>query len=83
MYGWPEASLDALIDDFRLYDYGLSHGQVLIAAGIATSLYMPVTSPANLIGIEGVNNLKVNFRDCAGCSRLGLIPKSGRIDWLS
>jgi len=65
MYGWTEASLDGRIDDFRLYNYGLSHGQVLTAAGIALPLYIPVTSPANLVDGEGVNNLKVNFRDYA------------------
>ena len=65
MYGWPEYSLDAQIDDFRLYDYGLSHGQVLTAVGITTPIYMPVTSPANLVDGEGMNNLKVNFRDYA------------------
>ena len=63
MYGWTEASMDALIDDVRLFDYGLSHGQVLTAAGIGTPMYIPVTSPANLTDPEGTNNLKVNFKD--------------------
>jgi len=63
MYGWTEASLDGLIDDLRVFDYGLSHGQVLTSAGIGTSIYVPVTSPANLTDPEGTNNLKVNFKD--------------------
>ena len=63
MYGWTEASLDGQIDDLRVYDYGLSHGQVLTAAGIGASMYVPITSPANLTDPEGTNNLKVNFKD--------------------
>ena len=66
-YGWPEFQMDALIDDFRLFDYALSHGQVLTAAfgAAATPMYIEIASPANIIDGEGVNNLKVNFRDYA------------------
>jgi len=63
MYGWTETSLDGQIDDLRVYDYGLSHGQILTAAGIGASIYVPITSPANLTDPEGTNNLKVNFKD--------------------
>jgi len=62
-YGFPEFTMDALIDDFRLFDYGLSHGQVLTTAGIVSPMYVPVTSPANLYDLEPTNEKKVNFKD--------------------
>jgi hypothetical protein len=32
---------------------------------ISTPVYIPISSPGNVIDGEGVNNLKINFRDYA------------------
>ncbi len=53
---------NGLIDDLRVYDYSLTHGQVLTAMGLP-SLYMPVTSPSNISDLEAINQKKVNFKD--------------------
>jgi len=53
---------NGLIDDLRVYDYSLSHGQVLTVMGLP-SLYIPVTSPSNISDLEAINQKKVNFKD--------------------
>jgi len=63
-YGWPSSYFDGLIDDFRLWDKGLTHGEVLYTAGMPTT-YVPVGSPANVSDLETVNQKKVNFLDYA------------------
>ena len=55
---------DGTIDDVRIYDYALTHAEVLGAAGMPT-LYLPVTSPANISDDEPVTEKKVNFLDYA------------------
>jgi hypothetical protein len=53
---------NGLLDDFRIYDYALSHGEILSTAGMVT-LYVAVTSPSNVSDIEPVTQKKVNFKD--------------------
>jgi len=50
------------LDDVRVYDYALTHGQILTVPGLGTQ-YIPVTSPANIYDLEAINNKKVNFKD--------------------
>jgi hypothetical protein len=52
---------NGLLDDFRIYDYALSHGEILSTAGMGT-LYVPVTSPAN-VHDDGALEQRVNFKD--------------------
>ena len=55
---------NGLLDDFLIYNYALSHGEILSTAGMGT-LYVPVTSPANVSDSEPALQKKVNFRDYA------------------
>jgi hypothetical protein len=57
--GW-----DGLIDDVRIYSYALSHSEILTLAN-ASSIYVPLVSPANFYDLEPANSKKVNFRDYA------------------
>jgi len=63
---WQENSrfFDGLMDDFRIYDYPLSGNEVVAVRGLGT-IYVPVTSPANLSDAEPVTQKKVNFLDYA------------------
>ena len=63
-YGWPDSYFNGLIDDFKLYNYALSHGEILFAANMGT-LYVPVASPANVSDLEPALQKKVNFKDYA------------------
>ncbi|MHC4623920.1 MAG: LamG domain-containing protein [Planctomycetota bacterium] len=57
-----------LVDDFRIYDYGLSQAQVAyIVQGDAatTPLYVPLESDADVYDEEPANSKAVNFRDFA------------------
>jgi hypothetical protein len=53
---------NGLLDDFRIYNYALSHGEILGIAEMDT-LYVPVTSPANVYDLEDALEKKVNFKD--------------------
>jgi hypothetical protein len=55
---------NGLLDEFRISNYALSHGQILRIAGKGT-LYVPVTSPANVSDFEAAKHKKVNFKDYA------------------
>ncbi|MCK4294804.1 MAG: discoidin domain-containing protein [Planctomycetes bacterium] len=55
---------EGLIDDVRIYDYTLSQGEIVGAAGEGT-LYIPLLSPANIYDSEPENQKKVNFLDYA------------------
>ncbi len=55
---------NGLLDDFLIYNYALSHGEILSIASTGT-LYVPVTSPANVYDSEPALQKKVNFRDYA------------------
>ena len=63
---WQEGSrfFDGLMDDFRIYDYVLTENEVLAVAGLGT-IYVPVTSPANVHDLEPITQKKVNFLDYA------------------
>ena len=52
------------IDDLRIYNYALSHGEVRSILGLPT-LYVPVSSPANISDDEPATERKVNFLDYA------------------
>ncbi|MHC4623556.1 MAG: LamG domain-containing protein, partial [Planctomycetota bacterium] len=56
-----------LVDDFRIYDYGLSQAQVayIVQGDAATPLYIPLESSANVYDAEPANSKAVNFRDYA------------------
>jgi hypothetical protein len=59
---------EGLVDDFRIYDYGLSMAQVAyIVQGDAatTPLYIPLESDADVYDEEPANSKAVNFRDFA------------------
>jgi hypothetical protein len=62
--GAADAGWDGRIDDVRIYDYALSHGEVLHLAG-ADEIYVPLVSPANLYDAEPINSKFVNFKDYA------------------
>jgi hypothetical protein len=51
-----------MLDDVRAYNYALSRGEILSLAGKST-VYVPVTSPANISDLEPVLEKKVNFKD--------------------
>ena len=55
---------NGLLDDFRIYNYALSHGEILSTAGMGT-LYVPVTSPSNVYDLEPATQQVVNFKDYA------------------
>jgi len=61
-YGWTDFTLNGRIDDLRVYNYALTHGQVLTAGGYGVT-YLPITSPANISDLEPTNQKKVNFKD--------------------
>ncbi|MHC4617044.1 MAG: LamG domain-containing protein [Planctomycetota bacterium] len=56
-----------LVDDFRIYDYGLSQPQVayIVQGDSLTPLYIPMESKADLYDEEPANSKAVNFRDLA------------------
>jgi hypothetical protein len=54
-----------MLDDVRIYNYALTHGEVLSLAGVGT-LYVPVPSPAELYEGEAEGSRVINFRDYAG-----------------
>jgi len=56
---------NGMLDDVRIYNYALTHGEVLSLAGVGT-LYVPVPSPAELYGAEAEGSRVINFRDYAG-----------------
>ncbi len=53
-----------MIDDVQIYNYGLSQNEIISVRGLGT-LYVPVTSPANISDDEPVTEKKVNFLDYA------------------
>jgi len=55
---------DGRIDDVRIYDYGLSHAEIVNLAG-ESEVYQPVASPANLYDKEAKFSRKINFKDYA------------------
>jgi hypothetical protein len=58
---------DGLVDDFRIYNYGLSQAQVayVVQGDTATPLYIPLASKADVYDGEPANSKAVNFRDYA------------------
>jgi hypothetical protein len=63
-YFGTAAADDGLIDDVRLYNYPLTHGEILDIASIA-SVYVPLESMSNLFDAEATNSKKINFNDFA------------------
>ncbi|MFC1603493.1 LamG-like jellyroll fold domain-containing protein [Planctomycetota bacterium] len=55
---------EGMLDDLRIYNYALSHNEVLSIAGLG-DLYVPLTSPANISDDEPANSMSVNFKDFA------------------
>jgi hypothetical protein len=55
---------NGMLDDVRIYDYALTHGEVLSLAGVAT-LYVPVPSSAEIYEGEDQGSRVVNFKDYA------------------
>ena len=53
-----------LVDDVHFYDYDLSQNEIVSVRGLGT-VYVPVTSPANISDDEPVTEKKVNFLDYA------------------
>jgi len=54
-----------LLDDFRVYDYALSEGEIANVAGLTDPFYIPLESPANFYDLEPPLQKKVNFNDYA------------------
>jgi hypothetical protein len=52
------------VDDFRIYNRALTHGEVVYLAGYS-SKYYPIVSPANLSNGEPMGSRRVNFKDLA------------------
>ena len=55
---------EGLIDDVRIYSYGLSQAEILSVAGLSGA-YVPLTVPGNLADPEPENHRCVNFVDYA------------------
>jgi hypothetical protein len=55
---------NGMLDDVRIYNYALTHGEVLSVAGVGT-LYVPVPSPAELYEGEAEGSRVINFKDYA------------------
>ena len=55
---------NGMIDDVRIYNRGLSHGEIVSLAG-ESEVYQPVRSPANMSDEEPRHSKKVNFKDYA------------------
>jgi len=53
-----------MIDDVQIYNYGLTHNEIASVRGLGT-IYVPVTSPANISDNEPVLEKIVNFKDYA------------------
>ena len=53
------------IDEVRLYDYAMPHGEVVTLAEQEPAAYHPVTSAANIYDLEAKTFKKVNFMDFA------------------
>ena len=56
---------DATIDDVRVYDYPLPHGEIVTLAEQGPTLYNELISPANIYDLEAKLSKKVNFADYA------------------
>jgi hypothetical protein len=54
---------DGTIDDVRLYDYAMPHGEVVTLAEQGPAVYQEVTSAANIYDLEAKLSKKVNFMD--------------------
>jgi hypothetical protein len=52
------------LDDLRVYNYALSHAEIISTMGLA-ELYFPLDSAANLYDAEPQNSKWVNFKDYA------------------
>jgi hypothetical protein len=59
-----ERDWNGLIDDVRIYNRGLSHGEILSLIG-QSEIYQPVLSEANIFDEEPELSKSVNFRDYA------------------
>jgi len=55
---------NGMLDDVRIYNYALTHGEVLSLAGVGT-LYVPVPSSAEIYEGEAQGSRVVNFKDYA------------------
>ncbi|MCJ7692076.1 MAG: LamG domain-containing protein, partial [Sedimentisphaerales bacterium] len=55
---------NGMIDDARVYNRGLSHGEIVDLAGLS-EIYQPVISSANISDEEPKHSRTVNFRDYA------------------
>ncbi|MCK4291750.1 MAG: LamG domain-containing protein, partial [Planctomycetes bacterium] len=53
-----------MIDEVRIYNYALTLNEIVSVRGLGT-VYVPVTSPANIYDAEPVTEKKVNFLDYA------------------
>jgi hypothetical protein len=53
-----------MLDDVRIYNYALTHGEVLSLAGVGT-LYVPAPPPAELYEGEAEGSRLINFKDYA------------------
>ncbi|HUS73505.1 MAG TPA: LamG domain-containing protein, partial [Sedimentisphaerales bacterium] len=62
---WSDyAPLNGMIDDLRIYDYGLSQAEAAhLATDGAPSLHIPIDSPAELYQSEAPGSQWINFRD--------------------
>jgi hypothetical protein len=56
---------DGTIDDVRVYNYALPHGEIVTLAEQGPTLYQELTSPANIYDLEDKLSKKVNFADFA------------------
>ena len=56
--------MDGLFDDVRVYTHALSHNEVVSVSGMGT-IYVPITSPANISDDEPMLEKVVNFKDYA------------------
>jgi hypothetical protein len=61
--GWKFGYFKGKMDEFRVYDYGLSHAEVLYLAEVGGSLYQPL-EPV-LSGADMFEDNKIDFRDFA------------------
>ncbi|MHC4362383.1 MAG: LamG-like jellyroll fold domain-containing protein [Planctomycetota bacterium] len=59
-----ERQFNGIVDDVRVYDYGLSEGKVAWLATDGTG-YLGLASEANLYDLEAPGEKAVNFRDIA------------------
>jgi hypothetical protein len=57
--------VNGAIDDVRVYNYALPHGEIVTLAEQEPAAYHPVTSAANIYDEEAKLSKKVNFADFA------------------